>query len=447
MPEAGTRSVARAVSSYLGFWDIRGIGSDTPVGRYEECIPGDETCDLGDYRCCYRPLPRVKVVLVRGSMYGGTEVATGWTSESGHFFLADPDWQGGDYHLRVYMERSGYPSSMAITFMDSSTPIRLYVADSFQLTQTITTISQMLVNIAPDPDSIPGDLASLWTTAHDTHSAIDEEDETRHRMLLGSPNSYDPYAIHYYYTGLGSESSCPSDVDIHADRARQPAYFAENLGRLYHCRVIGQTNGVPVFPAREGCSDGDAVSEHTSLFNAIPKLIWYITRFDPDTAVFSSSQPQVCVSTASNPYTNDCASDINNAKALWEFIDTSTANADFWADFVDVTLADLMDGLVAWHDDDSCSSGDQHTECEFYFTDTGLSCPSKPCAGDTQDRACCNGACMAGDPNGGNIRDWMHHLAAVMGAAEYLYVMTLESSACVGPGRTSAPWDGGYHLD
>jgi len=143
---------------------------------------------------------------------------------------------------------------------------------------------------------------------------------------------------------------------------------------------------------------------------------------------------------------NDCASMRNNYLALWEFIDTSTEDADAYADYFDLTVKDLMDSLVLFRDAHG-SPGQNRTADELYFVNTGATCEW---AVDCGPGEVCNlKHCQAGDPHGSNIRDWLYHLARYLGHPEWESLMwqTLVSSKCVGRAQNSWPFVGGYHSD
>ena len=301
---------------YLAFWDTRVMGSVDVGARYDWCDPTEEFCDPGDAECCFRAVPKVEISLRRGSQ-GGPVVATTTTGLDGLFWLTDNDWQDVDYYVSVSFERDAGPSWMRVVWggiPGLTTPLTVQVSESFRINQTITILSKISVNAYDDTTAWSGDLASIWTTAFDTHMAMEAEGETRHRMTAGSSNAYDRYYIRYS-GGQQTGPSCPSDARLADSDARSRTFLPELLGHLFHSRVVGAANGVAVFPGYASCSASEQPlnwSESVALMEAIPSLISYITRWDPDLAS-SASLPSCDPTNSTLTNTNDCASFINNA--------------------------------------------------------------------------------------------------------------------------------------
>jgi len=193
------------------------------------------------------------------------------------------------------------------------------------------------------------------------------------------------------------------------------------------------------------CSESDY-----SMREGVASWIALLTWWDPAVAETDDIRTDWadCVDTTGATYqnSNDCAVHRNNYFGMWEFIDTSTENADDgYADYIDVTVEDMFDAMLT-HKNTPGQDGENRTGKELYYVPTGVDClTSEDCsAGEVCLK---DGECNGGDPHGCNLRDWIHHLAANMGQSVATYWMTLTSSPCVSPWDHSYPFLGGYRYD
>lgn len=151
----------------------------------------------------------------------------------------------------------------------------------------------------------------------------------------------------------------------------------------------------------------------------------------------------------SRDHYNDGASERNLQFVLWEYLDTNTSGSDnSRSDGVDVTLKQLYDGLRRWHADDPPGSDPRanRSNAEFHLTPTGKKCGSGRNEQCEPGQVCLAQICQAGDPHGGNVRDFAAHLAAEMGDPETAYWETIISSPCFGLTDDVHPYEGGYQF-
>jgi hypothetical protein len=449
-------SETRTVYGYLSFWDTRSDRSNANGCRRPICDTGITDCDPGDgWDCCFSAIPNVQVALVRAVDFAQVDVEL-TMGTSGLFMLTDTNWQNMDYYLVVAFARDGYPASFRITDADNVPEYFAFVVGGpIQLSGTYTYVGNRSVNVAGDTTSFVGDVATAWTNAYDTFIALEGEGETRHRKNYGSANDYDEIAVRLYnITGGPSHSHCSlAKVDLD-DADTRTFSITHELGHQYHGRVVGCNGNAPLFPAyypnlawRWGGAEGTSIPEGLAQFVAL------LSRWDPNTAdtgdILADWEP--CATDLHDPAyyykydnNNDCSSMRNSYLGLWEFIDTSTADTDVYADYFDLTLTTVMDSLLTLKNTNGYQ-GQNRTANEQYFVSEGV-----PCVGAIDcnpGEVCDNGDCKSGDPHGGNIRDWTYHLAINLGASDTEAWQTLQSSQCVGTGDNSFPFRGGYRTD
>lgn len=288
-------------------------------------------------------------------------------------------------------------------------------------------------------------MAAYWATAHDFFTALEAEDETRHRYTYDSNNAYDAYDATYHPTTQWPTFDC-EDNWLHSmgQFSRSREVMGLMLGYLYQCHVTGDSSSQPTFPGRRFGGGAGGV-----LIDAFNYVLISLMMWDPEGTTMptlTGTGSGGCSDTSSKASSNDLTDPINNIYALWDLIDASAAGADSYSDYANLTIADLADALEVWQAE-PCVQGQNQSPCEFYET---LAAPLIYCADneDCADGDVCTGAyCRTGDPHGNNLRDWIHHLASVALLPETTLWQTLQSSPCVGLGRNTAPFNGGYRTD
>jgi hypothetical protein len=362
----------------------------------------------------------------------------------------------------VSFTRSGYPAQMVITDQDENPAYFIvYLGSTFALPNSYNYLGNRSINSGGDETSFEGDLASIWTTAHDAFAALEAEGEIRHRKEFGSANFYDLITYRFYnVASYGGFAVCnDSYIAVDDDQARTDT-TAHETGHIYHGRVVGCSANKPAFPEYYDGAGGWSTSESNSLGEAIASWVALLARWDPATAstvdIYSDWAP--CATDLSDPAfyddtsdpddhhydnNNDASAHRNNYMALWEFIDTDTGNTDAWSDSFDETMDTVMDALVTLQNTPG-TQGQNRTADEMYQVNTYNYCDhTAHCAAG---QVCINSYCRSGDPHGGNIRDWVYHLAANLSRSDTDAWRTLVSSPCIGDADDSYPFRGGYFM-
>ncbi|MBM4398040.1 MAG: hypothetical protein FJ087_20430 [Deltaproteobacteria bacterium] len=443
----------RTVYGYVSFWDTREGMHDETGCRRPTCDTGYTTCNPSwGWDCCFTGIPRVTLYLMRGLAF----VDEVQTSATGWYMMSDANWRDTDYYLVVAFTRTGYPATFRIAGDGDSPSYYVFlVGDPIRMTGAYTYIPNRAVKNAGDTTSFNGDVASAWRTADDAFMGLEGEGETRHRREYGSANSYDQIKLRYYDLPSGAGFSYCDDsmveVDVTRGRTMTPGH---ELGHQYHGRVVGCSGDAPSFPpyhgdlawrwdGAEGASIPEALAGFTAMVSRWDTAIPGTNEVIPDWAPCATELHDPAFY-ADYDNSNDVASMRNNELAFWEFIDTSTTGADAHADYFDITLKALMDSLLTLKNTPG-SQGQNRTANEQYFVDQSDYCD------DAMDcdpgEVCKSHDCKAGDPHGGNLRDWIYHLAIDLGRSDLDAWKTLQSSPCVGTGDDSYPFRGGYRMD
>jgi hypothetical protein len=363
---------------------------------------------------------------------------------NGLFVLVDEDYQPGlYYYLRVTFEHVGAPATYDM--VDVSSSIYYFFKGAYYMTSEYSYLGHLSMNAAGDTTSLAGDVSSAWTTVFDTLTYFEEEGETRQRKEYGSGNDYDLITVQIKDWGDTSYAFCSTSkigIDTPHPRTYVPAH---ELGHILHGRVVGCSGNPPAFPWYGGDpggwstgTEGGALGETTS---ALATALWL---WDPDTAstVDMLDLDDCAWGPASLDNANMAIVQRNNWYGLWELIDTDTSNNEHGkSDAVDLTLADLYDGMETWQ---ATSGGGNHAADEF--TSTAVN-PTQSCS-DADDcdpgDACYDGQCWYGDVHGGNIDDWAYHISGGTFSARQ---DALSSSPCLGVPDNSYTFNGGFRSD
>ena len=382
----------------------------------------------------------------------GPVVDTDDTAADGYFYLQDDDWQAGRYYLTVLFEHDGYPLEHLCTSLYGASGWSVNISTSFTLSSTYNYLPKISINSAGDSTSLAGGIASVWADVYLSVDALQQEGVYYQRRENGSPNAYDEVL-----TRMGDISPDPSNADCDDDEitiddnSYREGTMLHEFGHILHGRAIGCSGNAPEFP--------DYVADLAHTFHGaegatIPEAIASFTRLlalrDPDTTTGNPANVfATCSDHSSYDNDNDAASMRNVWLAMWEFVDTSTNGADAYQDYIDLTYLDLLGALLDW-ELDTGSQGENHTADEFYLSNTFVACDRDNKNEDCDPGEICHptdSKCYDGDPHGGNIRDWLYHLAARQSESETNYWKTLVSSPCIGSADDSYPFEGGYRTD
>lgn len=438
----------RTVYGYVSFWDTREDRSDVTGSRFETCDDEDGDCIPGTSDCCFTGLPYVEVELRRGSTTGPI-VDTDVTLASGWYDLTDTAWENTLYYLRVTFEHEGAPLEHMCTSDLGTSGWRVSITTGFYITQTYTYKPNTSINAAFDTTSLAGDIGSVWTTVFMAVDAIEEEGELRLRKEYGSENDFDLLTTRMDDDYTQSDNSCSLSRNRIRDEDYRTNTPAHETGHALHGRVVDCSGGTAVFPPYvEDLAWSFHGAEGTSIPEAIASFVRLLAYRDPDTALSPRTTWADCSDSSGYNNENDIVSMRNVYLAMWDFIDTSDDDTDAYDDYIDLTLEDLMDSLVVWQND-SGSEGENRTADEFYMDATVDACDRANGNEDCDPGDVCrdDDLCWDGDPHGGNLRDWLYHLAADQGEGETYYWYTLVSNSCVGAGDNSYPFTGGYRTD
>ncbi|GMV38510.1 MAG: hypothetical protein AMXMBFR64_02260 [Myxococcales bacterium] len=455
----GGARTARASScyyyGYLTFWDSRGsnLRVDEAGNRLGACEPAFTSCNSFTPGCCFAGIPNVTIHLHKDSLNPNNIVATSQTGNTGYFLLEDANCNpSGVHYLSVEYSRTGSPATQIITTSQyGSTAYRTALGTPLTGTATWNYLPNVSVNNANDTNSSTGNVATTWATSYLTFKSLDAEGETRYRRSYGSSNTYDLVLMRNYQVPK-SQALCGSEtieIDVGDERTDTPSH---EFGHSLHGRVVGCNGAQPAFPAGASSWDWSGGSEGRAIKEAVGSLVAQLAFWDPSTTEipsFTSRYP--CWDMSWNTNANDASVSRNVWYGLWEYIDTSTNNADSFADYVDLTLKDLFDAMVLWQASPA-QNGVNRSSAEWFYTATAQSCASHQACCDYSGcpypgSVCENGVCQIGDPHGNNVRDWVYWMAVQQGAGETNYARTLPSSPCLGVEDNTWPFNGGFRLD
>jgi len=477
---SSAQAETRYVYGYVSYWDTRHHKSDA-IGqgcRVCTCETGNTTCGPWQAGCCFRGIPKVKLGLLKSGEGQYRDVQ--YSDEYGFYILTDTNWSAGPYSIEVVLERSGAPFSATLVGAPPSTiPFVIPIA-WFQFSGQWHCIPHVPVNAAGDTVSMAGDLATYWTTTTEAAYALEDEGDTRLRKHYGSSNQFDPILMRYYdFTGPSNSNCSTSTIQVRPDRSRLTS-TAHELGHQYHARVVGCTSGAAVIPQAEWDPHHYKTAEGNALSESVAQLTALLTWWDPDVGKTEDIYPDYAdCATETDGYQccNRASADRNDFLGLWEFIDTSTSNTySGYADQYDVTMTQLMDGLLHFRDnnaptcvsDANCWSGEvcqnwtmlgvatkrchgrNRTAQERWKQRSGANCTDRDSDMCPAGQVCSNenpGRCYSGDVHGSNVRDWVYNLAQYLGTSDTAAQSTLHSSLCLRYFDNSHPFDWGYHND
>lgn len=445
-----SKAESRSVWGYLSFWDTRDGKYDEPGNRMGYCDNTDYSCDPWDNECCFSGIPRVTISLNRLSDH--VEVDSSMTDEYGVYLLTDTNWQDQSYYITITFHRDGYPLSTYLTSHYGTSGIKLY-SGQFTITSSFL-FKSLSVNSAGDTTSTQGDLASIWTSIHDGAYWVTEENELRIRREHQSINEYDDVIVRYY--NFSNPSDPPFTVcntqTINISYGNERNYIpGHELGHILHGRVVGCNGGVPAFPPRKDDPWRSDTAEGNAFHEGIASFVWVLMQWDPDVALTSDMiYYDECYEDADFDYNRDCCNMLSisrhNCYAIWELIDSSTANTAFgYSDSIDITLEDFYDGLVSLQNTPG-TQGQNWTADEVYQQCTYLACSHSDTCGDAG--VCfADLRCWSGDLHGSNLRDIVHHIYLNLGLSETSLWHSFASNPCVGGWGNSSPYTGGFHSD
>lgn len=488
-----SRAETRCASGYLGFWDVRwpieGILRTnvvtTPTGwRQKVCNPTKTTytpnnvsngCDQNDNDCCYSAIPYVKLKLIRSNFIPGQEVpnAASDVNSTGAWAACDLDWHSNyTYTLRVTFDSPDSPILNGLLRLAGQATYSTWSVD-IPLGPFLLPYPQVMqmwksVNTAGDSTSMAGDLASAWKTLNETYSILNQNSESRHHRVLGSPNSYDDIVVSVW-DGANEDSFCSTSVITLDDAMTRSFRPARMLGSIYMGRVVGCSASQPEIPAfpksnshiNEWAYDA---GEGAALLAGFPHFISFVWAFDPNTALLADIRSQFnnCDPNHRNAQTlqdflqnsNDLGSPTNNALALWDLVDTSTDEPiGPTYDESDLTVKHLADALWSWSQTNcfqgQCGAGVNRTNAEQTFTVLATQCIVL--GGPTYTESCGQGQicgrvdnrCLSGEVHGANLRDWVYYLPN--GNTSSAYWHTIEASRCILGTDNTWTFNGGYH--
>lgn len=437
----------RGVYGIAAFWDTRSPRPVATGAKVTWCDTTDTTCTQPwDPDCCFKAIPRADIELWKCDEEDCYVVDETSTDYGGAFYLEDADGSSEHvYWLKLIYSRTGYPTTMTLKDYNGNVTYRL--SSFFLLTQEYMVLSLWSVNSAGDTTSAAGDYASVWRTAHDACTTLEDEGETALRAQYGSANAYDLITVQVKECGSNPYSTPGSSyicIDYGTERLSTPAH---ELGHNWHYRALGDL--WPYVASGDSGWNWDG-AEGSALQEAIASFLSTMTWWDTDTAsvVDVESNTASCVSTASLSNTNDASVSQNNFVAMWDLVDTSTAGSDSYSDQSDLTANQLMLALELLMNEEG-DEGDNRTGAEQYFVVTATDCT------DTED--CAHGdicahqtsKCLTGDVHGDNLRDWVYFIPEVtsesMGTSKYW--QTMAGCPCMGLVDDSWPFDGGYRTN
>jgi len=451
------------------FWDTR--PRYAPTGsRYPTCDSTVYACDVGMPGCCKSPVPSLRLVFE-----GRDSPTDAWiylgetgTDDAGRFFLATLNY-GATKRIRMTVRFDqvypGGPGDYELSTGTSGTFV-VQVVQDVPVSQAID-LGTVQLNPSGDLTSLVGDVAAAWASVIDADRRLAEEGETTQRAGTTA------FRILDTAQALNCEKGAAIDAFITPGEARTPAP-ARALGRVLLARLVGCSaiNYWPLFPVSDlgaqtefnsHLHDRDT-AEGVALVAAIPELVALLTWWDPATATWSGmkgTQAYKCIAnsptagycnarwqwvvtgTTGLSNSNNLASYRNNAFALWNLIDTSSADAFYCkTDTVDLTVRDLMVALLAFQA--GPQDGTNGAANEMSLVSTSIACITSE---DCSVGAACGGLgytrCFTGDPHGTNLRDWLRYLSS--GEASAVAAMT--SHECVGAEDNVEPFRGGYRGD
>ena len=457
--ERGTRGTTHYVFGDFSFWDTRPDRSDATGSRRKECLKLPSfPCDAGDVFpngdiCCFVNVPYLRAELREYST--GNLVDTYESTKWGGFILADANWVPDKiYDIYAVFEHEGYPLKVRFTASGPGGPTLNHTHLAYlEMPYTVNHIGEVKLNEAGDLDSTLGDRATEWTSIYEVTSVLEEESETRLRRKYNSTNAYDEIVFHAYINGFPA-SNCKDYINIRQD-LRRTWDVVRSLANLFHGRIVGCSYpyNFPNFPDYYDLGGTNIVerehgSEGSAVWMAMRELIVLLLLRDPDEAEQPWIDYRTCVETL-QPNENNAVSYTNTMHALWDFIDTSGVGADNGlSDTIDWTFKDLMDALLVWRDT-SGYTGQNRTADEHYINSAPYQCSAGFNHECPNRMVCINDVCFAGDPHGGNVRDWVYHLGQLMGESDTYYWQTLQSNPCIGLVDTGTYGDGdkGYRTD
>lgn len=205
--------------------------------------------------------------------------------------------------------------------------------------------------------------------------------------------------------------------------------------------------------------------EGVALVEAINELVVLLTWWDPATTTWPTlaATPQykciknsptagycnfkgqwVVTGTDGKSNSNNLSSYLNNAFALWNLIDSSSANTYYCkSDTVDLTVHDLIVALQAWQAGPQNGQNGDADEMSL-VNPTGVCTSSAGCSTGEVCAGTGSDQCYSGDPHGSNLRDWIRYLPSWIQSTA---VSSIISQECVGIEDNSYPFRGGYHGD
>jgi hypothetical protein len=428
-----------------------------------------QNCLAGSTDCCFRAMDGVTISVLQS----GVTLASQVTNINGFYALAfsGDDTKAYDFKVSFYRPSgSGYPGALQEIQISPPKVLSVDFAKVYLPQNTPNYwLQDLRLNPGGDTTSINGDRATYWAMVTETQRAIASEGDTRHRHLYGtSQTGPDDFVMIDPSGGTGVGLDCPSSL-ISVD----PAYSRINsaavyMAGIYRGRVVGcnSTSFLGTAVPQKGPSfpptprnlgwlttnpyTGEGVALGVGLDHMIGLLL---RRWQPAVATAASiSSTLPCSSwqnSTSNQNGNDCAWGTNNARALWEWIDTPAIGMNSTVDNSDITLKDVMDGLVGLKN--TVGTGDGQGG-EASFTPTAQSCTlltgNEVC--NTYEACTYQGSgttttfCASGDPNGSNIRDLATAIDALLIGGRGNLLTSMQSSACVGAADHTYPLDGGY---
>lgn len=461
LAHAGKAS-ARTVYGYVVFWDSRteAAGSDAPGSRIPWCNTSQGSCAAIDAGCCFRPLDTY-TISVRNS--GGPVLASAVANKSGFYLLNFSGDDSREYVFTVHFERPSGAGPGALILSDLAVPQTM--SRMWKVTLPSATnyywLPDLRLSHAFDTNSITGGIASAWQSVSDVQRGIEAEGESRHRRNFGAPtNGPDDTVVIDIGSGwTGSSCGWFSLIGVTPTNARgvHPGVY---MGQVYRSRVVGchttpYSNGVatvygPAFPPAP-ILQTDAVSftgEGVALGLGLDYLTWILSRWSPDLATLPDpnigSSYSCIINEIGNSHSNDAAYFKNNARALWEWIDSSTAQT-FGVDNSDITLAQLMTGLKELQNTPGTADGQSG---EAFFTPTTTQCTSNHSCSPGDACVLQSGLqkyCAGGDPHGSNVRDLAEAVDRLGVPARGNLLTSMSSSyPCMGGPDNGWRFDGGY---
>jgi|GEM_PF-3007025 len=461
-------ATTRTVYGYVVYWDSRGIGSNAVGSRISSCdmSPGMQNCVAGSANCCFRAMDGITITVVQNTI----DLASQVTNSSGFYALTFNGNDALDYHVRIsYYRPSGSSYAGALQEVQLSPP--LVLSNTTKVVYPPSTPNywapDFRINSGGDTTSPNGDRATIWATVTETQRAIASEGDTRYRHLYGaSQTGPDDFVTIDPSGGTGSGSDCPTSlISLLPSNSRIlfPATYMATIyrGRVVGCSSVGYSNLVvtqrgPAFPpsARSSAltSSNSYTGEGIALGSGLDYLsAWLLRRWRPaDTAALTMASAVDCTIYSNSPLNqkgNSGAWGINNARGLWEWLDTPVVGTMPGVDNSDITLTQLMDGLVKLQSTAGTLDG-QAGEASFTPTATQCTTNEQCSAGDAcayQQTSGTTVFCASGDPNGSNIEDVANALNALSTPGRGSLLTTLTSTDCMQGGADNVfAFDQGY---